>query len=462
MRNEIACSFCGTENDPDNTACRNCQRRLVALPQWAQTSPAAKRFSRRNWAVRLAAGLALATLIWFNYTYVPNPIISLFKTPSPDLTSASSSENWSMRGANPNGSSYIANSPYVVKGTLVRSLDLGTATRSSPAIVNGVLYIGGDFKVTASDVGLEETLWEIPTTGPVHGTPAVAGDKLYFPLLDKRVLALDLETGSVEWEFKADSPLLGSAVVDGGIVYSGSQNGQVYALDAESGREIWKLDTGSSAMQAPVVYRGKIVAGTSAGGIFVQNARTGDKRLRIRTGSVLVSPPVVGNDQIYILSDGDLLAFDANTRELPGEYPLRLVWAQLWIWQLPVPQPPAQPGFKWRASLPGGMENFQVSPAVTPEGLYLGSDSGGIYALDPHRGDILWQFQTPAAILTQPIVVGPKLYFGTADGALYGVDRFSGQPEWSIMLDAPLSGPLSFASGSLYAHTTDGKLNIIR
>ncbi|MCH7591735.1 MAG: PQQ-like beta-propeller repeat protein [Planctomycetes bacterium] len=250
-----------------------------------------------------------------------------------------------MRGANPNGSSYIANSSYVVKGTLVRSLDLGAATRSSPAIVNGVLYIGGDFKVTAIDVGLEETLWEIPTTGPVHGTPAVAGDKLYLPLLDKRVLALDLETGSVEWEFKADSPLLGSAVVDGGIVYSGSQNGQVYALDAESGREIWKLDTGSSAMQAPAVYRGKIVAGSSAGGIFVQNARTGDKRLRIRTGSVLVTPPVVGNDQIYILSDGDLLAFDANTRELPGEYPLRLVWAQLWIWQLPVPQPPAQPGF---------------------------------------------------------------------------------------------------------------------
>jgi len=176
----------------------------------------------------------------------------------------------------------------------------------------------------------------------------------------------------------------------------------------------------------------------------------------------LVKRPVTGNGQIYVLSDGDLLAFDANAREVPGEYPLNLIWAQLWIWQLPIPSPPAQPGFEWRVSLPIGMGSFQVAPAVTPEALYLGSDSGGIYALDPRQGDILWQFQATAAMLTQPVVIGRSLYFGTADGVIYAVDRLSGQTEWKIMLEAPLSGPLSFASGSLYAHTSDGKLNIIR
>ena len=412
--------------------------------------------------MRLAAGLALATVIWFNYPYIPNPIIWLFKSPSSNLTSASSSENWSMRGANPDGSSYVAQSSYILEGVLARSLDLGVATRSSPAIVDGVIYMGGDFKVTAIDAGDGETMWETPTTGQVHGTPAVAGDNLYIPLQDKRLLALDLDSGAVRWEFKADSPFLGSAAVDGGIVYAGSQGGHLYAVDAESGRQIWKLDTGSSVTQPPAVYRGKVVVGSSAGGIFVQNARTGDKRLRIRTRSALVKRPVVRNDRIYVLSDGDLLAFDANARELPGEYPLNLVWAQLWIWQFPVPSPPAQPGFEWRVSLPRGMGSFRVAPAVTPEALYLGSDSGGIYALHPHQGDIWWQFLTPTAIMTQPMVIGPSLYFGTADGVIHAVDRFSGQTEWEIMLDAPLSGPLSFASGSLYAHTTDGKLNILR
>jgi len=462
MRTEMVCSSCGAENEPDDSVCRNCQRRLITVPRWAQSYRATGAATKKNWVVKLAAGLAVATLIWFNYPYVPNPIIALLRNPSSNLTSASSSENWSMRAANPDGSSYIAESSHVVAGVLVQSLDLGAATRSSPAIVNGVLYIGGDFKFTAIDQGDGETLWETATAGPVHGTAAVAGNNLYLPLLDKRLLALDLDSGTVKWEFKADSPLLGSAVVDGGIVYAGSQDGHLYALDAESGRQIWNLDMGSSATQPPAVYRGKIVAGSSTGGVFVQNARTGDKRLRIRTGSVLVRPPVVGNGQIYVLSDGDLLAFDANSRELPGEYPLRLVWAQLWIWQLPVPPPPAQPGFNWRASLPSGMGSFKVQPAVTPEALYLGSDSGGIYALDPQQGDILWQFQASAAISTQPIVVGRSLYLGTADAFLYAIDRFSGQTEWSLMLEAPLSGPLSFASGSLYAPTADGKLNIIR
>lgn len=462
MPNEIVCSSCGAEKEPGEHVCHSCQRRNFTLPRWAQPSRATGSSNRKIWALRLAAGIALATLIWFNYPYVPNPIIWLFKSPSSNLTSASSSEHWSMRGGNPDGSSYIAGSSPVLKGTLHRSYDLGTVTRSSPAIVDGVIYIGGDFKVTAIDEKDGKTLWETLTTGPVHGTPAVAGDNLYLPLQDKRLLALDLVSGVKKWEFGSDSPFVGSAVVDQGIVYAAAQDGDIYAIDAESGRRIWKLDVGSSVVQPAAVYRGKVVAGSSSGNVFVQSARTGDKRLRIRTGSLLVQRPVIGNDRIYLLSDGDLLAFDANARELPGQYPLNLIWAQLWIWQLPVPSPPAQPGFQWRVSLARGMGDFLISPAVTPEALYLGSDLGGMYAIDPLNGEVVWQFQAPGAMLMQPIVIGRILFFGTADGALYAVDRFSGQTEWKIILDHPLSGPLSFAAGSLYAYTTDGRLNIIR
>lgn len=462
MRNEMVCSSCETENDPGESVCRTCQQRLIVLPSWARASRVTRSASRKTWALRLAVGLILTALVWFNYPYVPNPIIWLFKAPSSDLTSVSSLENWSMRGANPGGSGHVTGSSSVLKGTLIKSYDLGMATRSSPAVLDGVIYIGGDFKIIALHEEDGKTLWETPTNGPVHGTPAVAGDKLFLPLQDKRLLALDLDSGTTRWEFVSNSPFIGSAVVDGGIVYAAAQDGQVYAVDADSGQGIWNLDMGSSVVQPPAVHQGKFVAGSSEGNIFVRNARTGDKRLRILTGSLLVQRPVIGDDRIYIISKGDLLAFDASARELPGEYPLNLVWAQVWIWQVPVPRPPAQSGFEWRMTLPSGMGDFQVAPAVTPEGLYLGSDLGGIYAMDPLQGDILWQFQTPAAISMQPIVIGNNLYFGTTDGILYSVDRFSGQLEWSIMLDAPLSGPLSFASGNLYARTTDGRLNIIR
>jgi len=174
MPRENVCSFCGTENETDEYVCRTCQRRLSALPRWARSSRAAGSARRKTWVLRLAAGLALATLVWFNYPYVPNPIIWL-KAPSSNLTSVSSPEKWSMRGANPDGSGYIAGTSPALKGEIVHTYDLGVATRSSPAIVEGVVYIGGDFKVTAFDGNNGEPRWETPTAGPVHGTPAVAG-----------------------------------------------------------------------------------------------------------------------------------------------------------------------------------------------------------------------------------------------------------------------------------------------
>ena len=143
-----------------------------------------------------------------------------------------------MRGANPDGSGYIAGTSPALKGEIVQTYDLGVATRSSPAIVEGVIYIGGDFKITAFDGNDGEPKWETPTAGPVHGTPAVAGQNLYVPLQDKRLLALDLKSGAIRWEFDSDSPLIGSVAVDGGIVYAAAQGRKVYAIDAESGRQI--------------------------------------------------------------------------------------------------------------------------------------------------------------------------------------------------------------------------------
>ena len=98
-----------------------------------------------------------------------------------------------MHGANPGGTNFIMDYPNVLEGRIVKSIDLGPTPRSSPAIIDGVIYIGGHFKITAIEIDSSQTIWETATTGPVHGTPAVAGNTLYLGLLDKRILALDLE-----------------------------------------------------------------------------------------------------------------------------------------------------------------------------------------------------------------------------------------------------------------------------
>lgn len=464
--NEHECPSCGAEIPANESVCPNCQRRIINVPRWAQSSRARTRAPLRRWMVRLTAGLLIATVLWFNYPFIPNPVVLLFKQPSSGIASISALDRWSMHGANPGGTNFIMDSPdvraNVLEGRIVKSIDLGPATRSSPAVVDGVIYMGGHFIITAIEIDTGQTVWETATTGPVHGTPAVAGNTLYLGLLDKRIIALDLENGMLRWEYKADAPFPGSVSVESGIVYAGSQDGYVYALDAESGRLLWKLGTGESVVPPPAVLDGKMFAASTSGVLFVRNSRTGDKRLRIRTLGSLLAPPVVADGQLYLLSNGDLLAFDANARELPGQYPLGLIWAQLWIWRLPVPPPPVQAGLNWRVSPGEGMGSFLFAPAVTPEALYLGSNLGGIFALSNLDGKTLWKFQAAAPVSAPAMAVGQTLFVGTEDGDLYAIDRFSGEPQWIISLESPLAAPLSFAAGSIYAHTDDGKLHVIR
>src|SRR5712691_4629974 len=86
------------------------------------------------------------------------------------------------------------------------SLVLATPPRAVPVVVDDVIYIGGHFTLLALDAHTGHMRWEIHTTGPVHTSPAVAGDQLYIGLQDWRVLALDRGPGETRWEFQVQNP----------------------------------------------------------------------------------------------------------------------------------------------------------------------------------------------------------------------------------------------------------------
>ena len=150
-----------------------------------------------------------------------------------------------------------------------------------------------------------------------------------------------------------------------------------------------------------------------------------------------------------------------DAREIPGQYQLQLVWAQLWVRQFPVPRPPGQPGGRWRFSprqLPRGIIS---APAVAPEALYVGDTNGHLYARDALMGDALWQFKAGGAIMASPVIVGQRVYFGALDGVLYALDRAHGALLWKLGLDAPIHASPVFGSGHLYVRTQDGRLHCI-
>jgi len=488
MNNSPICPGCGSENEPGADKCINCGDQLIFMPAWATSGPQRNSLRRKRIVLWSSLVIILAVFTWFNYPFLPNPIILIFSTPTSDVSSSWYPGKWPMNGGNLSGSAYVPWTGEYPEGVELDSIYVGPSTRSAPVISNGTVYMGGESTVFAINADTSKTSWESQPTGPVHGTLAVANDTLFVPLRNKEILALDAMSGSQRWSFKAESPFVGSPSVDKGIVYSSTQKGRLYALDAATGNQIWTMDAGDAITSAVAITDNKIAVGVSTGGLFIRDARTGDNRSRVRIGGLITHPPVVGGKSVYIVSNGTVLSFDVDSRALPWAYPLRLIWTQLWLWELPVPTPPGPAGFRWRATpmedgpessihmaknsealylgshpvpspIPGA--EFVTTPAATSDAIYIGSNNNSVYSLSAKDGKMLWKFDASSIPVVQPTVVGERLYFGTSDGTLYSVDRINGQEEWSLELGSPLSAPVTFASGVLYARTEDGRLHQI-
>jgi outer membrane protein assembly factor BamB len=238
-------------------------------------------------------------------------------------------------------------------------------------------------------------------------------------------------------------------------------DGFLYALDAATGTLIWKFKTQEQALSPPAIEAGTLFLSSTDGSLYAMRARTGQSWLRYRTPDRLQDSPVVANGLVYFPSGGRLFAVAADAYELPGQYQFTLVWAQFWLWQLPVPRPPGQPGGRWRSSSrqwPGGIVS---APAVASEALYVGDTHGYLYALNAVTGDVLWQFKAGGAIMASPIIIGRRVYFGAIDGFLYALDRAHGSPVWKLACGGPIQAPPVFASGRLYVRTGSGQLHAI-
>ena len=458
------CPHCGKGDQMVEQYCRRCHAHINRVPS-VRERPELRirpRFLVRRWVWGLLGILVvLLGLLSYNiYPFFPDPLTLMFKRPSTSATSSSLPGQWSMQGRDVQLTGYVADAPSQPEGRVAWSMDLGEPTRSAPVIVDGVIYVGGYFKVMALDAETGSTIWEVKTPGIVDSSPAVAGDMLYLGFTDWRVVALDVKTGQLRWEFKTGGPVVAAVSVANGIAYVGSHGGGIYALDAANGKLIWKMETDGQIFTTPAIYEGKLFAKSTDGNLYAVNARTGQRRLRV-LAPYLWDSLATGNGFVYVTTRGNLFAVDAAARELPFRRGVRRVWLQLWLWRFPVSQPPGEPGIAWSFFPEESSQGIFSKPAVTPEALYVGDLQGNFYAVDALDGTELWRFQTGGAIRTPPIVVGQRVYVGAKGGVLYALDRFKVEVIWKRSFGEPFDVSPVFAEGRLYVRTSDGLLHAI-
>ncbi len=95
-------------------------------------------------------------------------------------------------------------------------------------------------------------IWRRELAAPPSARLTVAGDRVYVPAGDGRVLALAIETGADVWEHRLGGAA-GQVAATDERVYVGSVDNNLYCLDAATGAELWHWRTGGDIVGAPVI-----------------------------------------------------------------------------------------------------------------------------------------------------------------------------------------------------------------
>ena len=110
------------------------------------------------------------------------------------------------------------------------------AIHSSPAIADGVAYVGSDdLYLYAIDIETGRQMWrflarpnEFQGAGPVQSSPVIAGGSVYFGTIANRLFAVDISTGEEIWQFKTGNGVRSSPAIANGTVFFGSWDNNLY------------------------------------------------------------------------------------------------------------------------------------------------------------------------------------------------------------------------------------------
>lgn len=333
--------------------------------------------------------------------------------------------------------------------------DTGAPIASSPAIVDGKLYIGAlNGKFYALDANSGSLLWTFTATGPIHSSPAVADGNVYFLDESGWVYALDGATGAVKWSILAGNGSWdwSSPAVHDGSLFIATSNGFVHSLDAGTGAINWSTNVGGQPDGMIAVANGKVFSGThnfnnSAPTLVALNEADGT--IAWIYDYYLNHNGVVGmiNSNGVAVVDGD---DDGDLEVYFGVYN----WGG--ISEQAVCLDEATGAEVWTADIGG---NSTSTPAVHDGTVFIGSDDYKVYALDAGTGIEKWTFLTGGQVWAAPAVADGKVFVGSWDHIFYALDEEDGTLVWSYYTGASrMMGSPAVACGKVFFGNENGKI----
>ncbi|MBN2306062.1 MAG: PQQ-binding-like beta-propeller repeat protein [Anaerolineae bacterium] len=275
-----------------------------------------------------------------------------------------------------------------------------------PVIDNGTMYVG-DYKGSLHSVNLEDGTrnWVYEPdrntlVGPVSSTPsdrvisgvALNGDKVFFGLGSRNVVAVSRETAEEVWTFETNHGVWSTPLYivgeDGqAILYVASLDHYLYALDPETGDQLWRKDLGGAI-----------------------------------PGDMLYDPVL---NRIYLGTFlSELVAVDLATQEIVAQFDTKG-----WLWGRPA------------------LEVQEDGTRI----LYFGDLEGYVYAVQITENGFeeLWRRDVAdKGIRSTPLLVGDMVIVGSQNKRVYALSKTDGDEEWDAKLKGEVLAELVSVPGN--------------
>jgi outer membrane protein assembly factor BamB len=331
--------------------------------------------------------------------------------------------------------------PVPSNGKLLWNYTTGGYVYSSPAVANGVVYVGSeDGNLYALNATTGVKLWNY-TAGAgsyVQSSPAVANGVVYTGDGNENLYALNATTGVKLWNYTTQGAIQQSSpAVANGVVYIGSNDGDVYAIYANNGTLLWRFISAAgypdAIISSPAVANGVVYFQNVAGGTYAVDALTGVQKWVVSLGGWAWLSAAIANGLVYIGSgypDNNFYALNATNGET--------------VWRAPV-----------------AVGSYWADPAVANGVVYIGSNDNNTYALNAINGAKLWNYTTRGEVHSSPAVANGVVYIGSNDNNTYALNAINGAKLWNYTTGGEVYSSPAIVNGVVYVGSSDGKVYAI-
>lgn len=324
--------------------------------------------------------------------------------------------------------------------SIVWSMDTGGTVKSSPAIANGILYIGSDDgKLWALDAANGNVVWSAQTGDKIRSSPAVSGGVVYIGSNDGTMYAFDASSGATVWTKSLGGWITAAPLVVDGRVFIGTRGGYFYALDADTGAVKWSHNTwdvwGSAAYKGGLVY-----VGSDQYKLFAYHSGSGTlKWSRTFAGRLRGAPSISGGSVFVGDDEGFVKSFDRTSGKL-----------------------------KWsRRAAPASTNAIvRCAPAVARGLVFVDTGEttpmdGHVVAYRVHSGKQVWKSHMADYAESSAAIANGVLYVGSYDTRLYAYDADNGKELWTSgwgTFDGGVSSSPAVSGGKVYVGVGDGSV----